>query len=268
MSTKRFALGISYIGTEYGGFQSQRRGNSVQEVVETAIASVADHPVKIMCAGRTDKGVHAMLQVVHFDTTANRTENQWFRGINANLPNDIALIWVQAVNEAFHARFSAYARGYVYLLSNQDDLFMKSFSWRVQPLNIEAMQVAANHLLGEHDFHAFQSRHCQAEHAFRRVEGIKLVKDNQIVYTYIRANAFVHHMVRKIMATLVAVGEGKISPDDVKTILVSKDRERVPGQAPARGLFLREVKYPEKWGLPESGESQFLGKTHKQQERE
>ena len=203
---KRVALGMSYIGDPYGGFQSQQQGNSVQEEIESAIGIVADHPVKIACAGRTDKGVHAMMQVVHFDTTAQRTELQWQRGIQANLSEHIGVLWVKSVAEDFHARFSAQSRAYVYVLNLQlGDLFLSRYSWYTGPLDTESMQEAAKALIGEHDFRAFQSRHCQAEHAIRRVNSVSIVRRDQLVFCHIEANAFVHHMVRKLMATLVAM---------------------------------------------------------------
>ena len=170
---KRFALGISYVGQRYCGYQSQGLDNSVQECVEFAIAKVSNHPIKIMCAGRTDAGVHAMIQVVHFDSDAIRRSDQWLKGINVNLPSDIKALWVKEMDDSFHARFSAISRAYVYVLNpGEEDLFMDPYSWRVGELDVQQMQLAANVLIGEHDFFAFQSRHCQSEHAMRCIHYI------------------------------------------------------------------------------------------------
>lgn len=256
----RYALGISYIGTNYIGYQSQNKGNSIQEEVSLAIAKVADHPVSIMCAGRTDKGVHALLQVIHFDSDANRENHQWIRGINASLPKDISALWIKPVEETFHARFSATSRGYVYLLNTQkQDLMMSNYAWEVGDLDIDLMKEAASHLLGERDFYAFQSRFCQAKHSFRCVQEVKIERVGKMIYFHIKANAFLHHMVRKIVATMVKVGEGKLALGDFIRILEEKDRASVPGQAPAKGLFLKQVVYSDTWDIPSKGESQLLG---------
>ena len=257
---KRVALGISYIGDPYGGFQSQQQGNSVKEEIEHAIAAVATHPVKPACAGRTDKGVHAMMRVVHFDTTAERTDIQWQRGIQANLSEHIGALWVKFVAKDFHARFSAQSRAYVYVLSLKPrDLFLSRYSWYTGAVDAESMQEAAMVLIGEHDFRAFQSRHCQAEHAIRRVNSVNIVQRDQLVFCHIEANAFVHHMVRKIMATLVAIGQGKLAVSAMAEILNTQSRKAVPGQAPAKGLFLKAVGYPSLMEIPAGINSQLLG---------
>ncbi len=257
---KRFALGVSYIGDPYLGFQSQQQNNSVQEEIEAAISAVANHAVKVSCAGRTDKGVHAFAQVVHFDTSSDRTDDQWLLGINANLSEHIMMLWVKQVSEDFHARFSAHSREYIYVLNlYKHDLFLKRYSWYTGDINIQAMQEAASALIGEHDFRAFQSRHCQAEHAIRRVHSVHIIKKLNLVYCHIEANAFVHHMVRKIMSTLVAIGQGKIPVSAMHSILMTKNREAVPGQAPPKGLFLKAVGYPECMKLPTGVRSQLLG---------
>lgn len=257
---RRIAIGISYIGDQYCGFQSQGNNLSVQEAIEKAIVKVANHPIKTACAGRTDKGVHAFLQVMHFDTTANRSSCQWIRGINANLPDDIKLRWVKEVPDSFHARFSANRRAYVYVL-NQDseDLFLSRYSWAVTNLDTDLMRKAAVSLIGEHDFYAFQSRHCQAEHAIRRINYVDIEVKGQLIYCHIEANAFVHHMVRKIMATLVAVGSKKLPVQIVEQLLTEKNREAVPGQAPAKGLFLKTIGYADHYAMPTDLGSQLLG---------
>lgn len=257
---KRFAVGFSYIGAAYCGYQAQGNGDSVAEVLAAAIEKVANHNVKLGCAGRTDKGVHAVLQVVHFDSDANRSEYQWLRGVNANLPEDISVLWVKEVPDDFHARFSARFRSYVYVLNpGANDLFMDRYSWKVGALDIDLMQTAGAMLLGEHDFHAFQSRHCQAEHAIRRVHAVSVFRVGEMVHFEIQANAFVHHMVRKITATLVAIGEGKIQPDVMLSLLQEKNRQRVPGQAPSKGLFLKSVGYADHYGLSLKHESHLTG---------
>ena len=256
----RIALGISYVGARYHGYQVQKLYPSVQAALELAIEKVAGHHVISYCAGRTDKGVHALLQVVHFDTEAIRECHQWVRGINANLPEDIKVIWAKEVLEDFHSRFSAYSRSYVYVLNTKEgDLFLEPYSWYVGELDLELMLDASEVLLGEHDFYAFQSRHCQAEHAIRRVTECRMEKVGDLVYCHISANAFVHHMVRKIMATLVAVGQKKLDKNQLAKILMEKNREAVPGQAPAKGLFLKAVGYHERYGIPRKINSQLLG---------
>lgn len=257
---KRVALGISYIGDPYIGFQSQKQGNSVQEELEAAIASVANHPVTLSCAGRTDKGVHAMQQVVHFNTSADRSTAQWMRGINAHLSQHIMILWVKQVPENFHARFSATSRAYVYVLNaEQNDLFLSRFSWYTGDLNTHLMQIAANSLVGEHDFKAFQSRHCQADHAIRKIHYITIKQQGNLVFCHIQANAFVHHMVRKIVATLVAIGQERMVVESMGEILNTQNREAVPGQAPAKGLFLKAIGYPDELALPMGIRSQLLG---------
>nr|WP_272880542.1 tRNA pseudouridine(38-40) synthase TruA [Candidatus Synchoanobacter obligatus] len=253
-------MGLSYIGEAYHGFQCQDDYISVQEHLEKAISQIADHPVRISCAGRTDKGVHALLQVVHFDTSVSRSLQAWEKGVNAHLPDDICIRWVQEVDGDFHARFSARSRRYVYVLQHQArDLFLARYSWYVGVLDIASMQEAAVGLLGEHDFYAFQSRHCQSDHAIRCIKEIRFEQKGQLTYCHIEANAFVHHMVRKIMATLVAVGQGKMAIHAVREILQEKNREAVPGQAPAKGLFLRAIGYSNRYVFPDGDGSQLLG---------
>lgn len=259
-NTNRYALGFSYLGTSYVGFQSQKTGNSVQEKIENAIATVANHPIKVICAGRTDKGVHALMQVVHFDSDSIRSNEQWLRGINANLPNDIMALWVKDMNPDFHARFSAISRSYVYLLNTQSkDLMMSQYSWYVKDLDLKKMEEAFQYCLGEQDFYAFQSRHCQSDHSIRNVEAISIERKGKMLHFHIKANAFLHHMVRKMVATFVKVGEGRLSPEDVKNIMSTKDRDGVPGQAPAKGLFLKQVDYANPWDIKAIGISQLLG---------
>lgn len=259
-NVKRYALGVSYIGAAYGGYQSQGIGNAVQDKIEYAISHVANHKVRVGCAGRTDKGVHALMQVVHFDTISERLNEQWIKGINANLPNDIVAIWISEQDETFHARFSARSRAYVYLLNTQpQDLMMSQYSWFVKELDLEKMKEAMSHLLGEQDFYAFQSRHCQAKHSNRCIQDVSIHKIGDMIYFYIKANAFLHHMVRKIVATLVSVGEGKLSSESVRIMIDEKDRDAVPGQAPAKGLFLKQVEYADKWKIEAKGTSQLLG---------
>lgn len=257
---KRYALGLSYKGANYLGFQTQTQNNSIQEMITQAIALVANHDIKIMCAGRTDKGVHALLQIVHFDTESKRANEQWVRGINTHLPSDIKALWIKEVDTTFHARFSAYERGYVYVLNTKNkDLFMEAYSWHIQAVDIDKMREASQCLIGTHDFYAFQSKHCQSSHSFREIKKILFKQERGLIYCHIEANAFLHHMVRKIMATLVKAGQGKLTPCQVQSILVNKDRDSVPGQAPSKGLFLKKIVYDASWGLSQTGCSQLLG---------
>lgn len=256
----RVVLGISYRGEAYCGFQIQDDYPTVQGELEKAIEVIANHPVKTTCAGRTDKGVHAFLQVIHFDTEANRDEAHWVRGVNAHLPSDIRVRWAQVVTDDFHARFSAYSRSYVYVLNtSEEDLFIEPYAWSVRQIDLDAMRKAGEYILGEHDFHAFQSKYCQAEHAIRRVTELRFETRGHYIYCHITANAFVHHMVRKLIATLVAIGQGKLQPKVMAELLAKPCRASVPGQAPAKGLFLKAIGYDEKFGIPSKLGSQLLG---------
>jgi tRNA pseudouridine38-40 synthase len=246
---QRVALTIEYDGSQFNGWQLQRGSNvsTVQKALELAVSSVADSPIRLHCAGRTDTGVHATNQVVHFDTPNHRSERAWLLGSNANLPASVAVRSVQRVDKDFHARFSAQSRRYRYLISNQEvrsALAPQYLSWIRQPLDVELMQREAQSLLGERDFTSFRAASCQSSTAMRRVDFIEVSRIGTLVLIDIQANAFLHHMVRNIVGTLVAVGKGRCSSDWVAQLLALKDRTRAADTAPANGLYLVQVRYP------------------------
>jgi len=244
----RIALGIEYDGSAYNGWQRQKTGIGVQELVEKALCVVADAPIEVTCAGRTDSGVHASGQVVHFDTTADRKMHGWLLGANSNLPADINATFAHAVDDAFHARFTATARHYHYRILNRQyrSALYRNRAWCVyEPLDDPAMAQAAQYLLGKHDFSAFRAAGCQASTAVREVMSVAVTRDGDWIDLRISANAFLQHMVRNITGTLVAVGRGEQGPEWVQKVLENRDRKQGGAAAPACGLTLVAVDYPE-----------------------
>jgi tRNA pseudouridine38-40 synthase len=243
----RIALGVEYDGTHFHGFQIQPDGlRTVQLELEKAVSLVANEPVKIVCAGRTDSGVHAIEQVVHFDTNAIRDERAWLFGTNTYVPKDISISWVKFVPDDFHARFSAVSRTYRYIIINRPTplAVQRNYaSWCRYPLDIERMQQAAYYLVGEHDFSSFRAAECQAKTAIRTIKKIEIKKEQQQVAIEITANAFLHHMVRNIAGTLMAVGAGKKPPEWVDALLKLKDRTQGDTMASASGLYLLKIEY-------------------------
>lgn len=254
---QRIALGIEYNGSAFNGYQLQAAGTrTVQGELEQAISKVANQEVRLTCAGRTDTGVHATGQVVHFDTTAERELKAWVLGGNVNLPRDISVNWAHEVSDDFSARFSATSRSYRYILLNRrvrPAIFQHNVAWIFEQLDAAKMNTAAQHLLGEHDFSAFRSSQCQATHAIREMQNIRVNREGEYVILDIQANAFLHHMVRNIMGTLLMVGKGEQSPDWLAEILRAKDRRQAGITASAAGLYLVNVEYPSSFGLPRSG---------------
>lgn len=250
----RIALGIAYDGTDFDGWQSQPTGNTVQDHVERALANVAQHPLRITAAGRTDAGVHAMAQVVHFDTEVSRPDSAWVRGVNAHLPGAIAVQWALPVEGNFHARFSATSRTYRYLLLNhpvRPSILAHRTGWFHAPLDLESMRAAAGKLVGEQNFNAFRSSQCQAKSPIRTMRKISITRHgNYFVYTF-SANAFLHHMVRNLVGCLVYVGNGKHPPDWVTDVLSSRDRGRCAPTFAPDGLYLSGVGYGECFQFPE-----------------
>jgi tRNA pseudouridine38-40 synthase len=249
----RIALGIEYDGTAYNGWQRQRTGLGVQELLEKALLTVANESVECFCAGRTDTGVHATAQVVHLDTEAVRSERGWLLGLNSNLPDDINVTWVQPVSADFHARYSASARHYRYLILNRlvrSSLFRRRAWWVYQPLEQALMQQAANCLLGEHDFSAFRAAGCQARTARRTVTRLQVTRHADWLAVDISANAFLQHMVRNISGLLVAVGRGEQPPEWAAEVLAGRDRTAAGVAAPAHGLTLVGVDYPQQFAIP------------------
>ncbi|MDM7322829.1 MAG: tRNA pseudouridine(38-40) synthase TruA [Gammaproteobacteria bacterium] len=248
----RIALGVEYQGTRYHGWQRQVGVDSIQARLEAAIASVAAHPIELVCAGRTDRGVHATVQVAHFETTARREPHAWQLGILANLPKDIGVLWVKAVGEGFHARFSATARQYRYVIYNRPNrpgLLYGRVTWQRKPLDAELMHKAAQHLVGTHDFTSFRGKDCQAKSPVRTLEWIRVTRDGDYLYLDVRANAFLHHMVRNIAGTLMQVGMGLKPPEWVVEVRNACLREAAGFTAPADGLYLVHIQYPQEHGL-------------------
>jgi len=257
----RVALGIEYDGTSYNGWQRQKTGLGVQQRVEEALSVVANHPVEVICAGRTDTGVHATDQVVHFDTDSERSERGWLLGANTNLPEDINVSWVTPVADDFHARFSAVSRSYRYLILNRlhrSALHRHRAWWVYEPLDAERMHEAAQRLLGEHDFSAFRAAGCQANTAVRNLTHISVSRESEWITLDVTANAFLQHMVRNIMGSLAAVGLGEERVEWITEVLESRDRKAGGIAAPAHGLTLAGVEYPAAFGVPATGCSQTI----------
>lgn len=250
---KRIAIGLSYDGSAFEGWQSQPSGNTVQDHLEAALAAVAAEPVRVQGAGRTDAGVHASAQVAHFDVNVERPDSAWVRGANAHLPEGIAVQWACEVAQEFNARFSAMGRSYIYVLYNhavRPALQAKQVGWFHLPLDEAAMQRAANLLLGEQDFSAFRSAECQAKHPVRVMEEARVTRHGPYVVFRFRANAFLHHMVRNLVGSLVYVGKGAHPPEWLGEVLASKDRGRAAPTFSPAGLYLSGVQYPDAWRLP------------------
>jgi len=248
MNNIRWVLGIEYDGSNYAGWQVQPQVISIQEKVEYAISQVADHPIKTVCAGRTDKGVHAYEQVLHFDSDACRSSFQWRAGINSYLPSDVVVKWVKKAPENFHARFSASARTYHYYIYQHpvpSALRASHILWEPRQLSVSSMHQAAQMLLGEHDFSAFRSQKCQAHSPVKTVYccEVKQLSDGVIVMT-ITANSFLYNMVRNIMGVLLSIGRGQQAPETMRSILASKSRQSAGVKVPAHGLYFMHVAYP------------------------
>ena len=226
----------------------------MQDALEPALREIAGTPISTTCAGRTDRGVHARGQVVHFDTEAGRPESAWVRGVNAHLPDSLAVLWAHEVGGEFHARYSARSRTYVYRLLNRavrPALDAPYIGWFHLPLDMNAMRAAAALFVGEHDFSAFRSSECQAKTPVRTVHSLDIEKRDEVIQIVIRANAFLHHMVRNIVGTLVYVGKGKHSAAWVTELLASKERSKAAPTFGPEGLCLDKVEYEAKWGLPQ-----------------
>ena len=251
----RIALGVEYDGAGFCGWQSQTGGCGVQDALEAAIKSIAEHEIRIHAAGRTDTGVHATMQVVHFDTTADRPESAWVRGVNAFLPETVRVIWSKQVEEEFHARFSAMRRSYQYLLVNAPvapAILATKAGWYHLPLDVSAMQKAATYLLGEHDFSAFRASECQAKSPIKTLLQAKLHAAYGGIIFEFSANAFLQHQVRNMVGALIYIGNGKYPPEHMKTLLKNQDRTEAPPTFSPNGLYLTGVEYDKKWNLPQT----------------
>lgn len=249
----RIALGIEYDGSAFSGWQTQLHATGVQAVLEAALSKVADHPVEVVAAGRTDAGVHASMQVVHFDTTATRSERGWMLGGNSNLPQHISVLWAREVPEVFHARYSAQARSYRYLILNRRPRPAIAFDrvcWIREPLDAALMHDTAQVLLGEHDFSSFRAAECQARTPIRNLYEIKVQRHCEVLILDVTANAFLHHMVRNIAGTLIAVGLGERPAAWVSEVLAVRDRRLGGVTAVPQGLYLVGVRYAPALQLP------------------
>lgn len=249
----RYAIGVEYKGTHFSGWQRQKNGLGVQAAIEDALSEVANHPVSIVCAGRTDAGVHGIGQVAHFDSDSKRPLHAWLLGANTKLDRDVRIAWVRLVDEEFNARFSAFARSYRYVIHQREvrsAILHEQCTWYRKKLDIPRMQQAANYLAGTHDFSAFRASECQAHSPVRTLEYAQWSRQGDFVYLDIKANAFLHHMVRNVVGTLMKVGVGEREPEWVDEVLKSKDRAEAGVTAPAAGLYFVSVYYPEKWQLP------------------
>lgn len=249
----RIAVGLEYDGASFAGWQSQPKGNTVQDVLQHAMTQVACTPVQVVCAGRTDAGVHALGQVIHFDVDIDRPLTAWVRGVNAHLPPAVAVRWAVPVADDFHARFSARSRAYRYVLLNRSSrpgLLAGKVGWCHRPLDITAMRAAAASLIGAHDFSSFRAAECQARSPVKTLHSFMIEQSGDLIAFDCRANAFLHHMVRNLVGALVTVGLGRHPVPWLAELLAARDRRLgAPTFSPA-GLYLVGVEYDAHWGLP------------------
>jgi tRNA pseudouridine38-40 synthase len=253
LESNRVALGIRYDGSRYHGWQAQENLPTVQLFLEKALTFVANHSVQVTCAGRTDAGVHATSQVIHFNTDVERLTHSWVFGANSNLPHDISILWAKKVNNDFHARFSATARKYRYVIYNhhvRPGILRHAVGWHHKPLDVELMQSAANYLIGKHDFSAFRAAGCEAKNPVRDMQMLTVQRRGKMIVIEVQANAFLLHMVRNIVGTLLAVGVGERPIEWVNEVLLSRDRCRAAVTFSPRGLYLVSVEYPQLFDIP------------------
>ncbi|MFA0810644.1 tRNA pseudouridine(38-40) synthase TruA [Microbulbifer epialgicus] len=251
----RFALGVEYCGARLHGFQKQKSAaETVQAHLERALSTIAAEPITLVCAGRTDAGVHATNQVIHFDTRAQRPERAWIQGVNTKLPDSVRVRWCREMPAQFHARFSAHARSYRYLIHCAPTRSAHSaaeVTWTQHSLDLGAMREGAKYLLGRHDFTSFRASQCQAKSPVREITRLDVARVGQLIVLEVSANAFLHHMVRNITGVLMAVGRGERAPIWVKEVLDQYDRSAGGVTAPPFGLYLVDVQYPQEFQLPQ-----------------
>ncbi|HAT30605.1 MAG TPA: tRNA pseudouridine(38-40) synthase TruA [Janthinobacterium sp.] len=259
---KRIALGVQYDGTAFNGYQKQPQRNTVQDRLEIALEQFARVFLPTTCAGRTDTGVHALEQVVHFDTELTRATASWVRGVNAFLPEAIAVRWAHELPELpgqeFHARFAAYARTYHYVLYNnpiRSPLLAGRAGWVFRPLDVQAMRAAARYLVGTHDFSAFRSSQCQAKSPVKQMHEVRIEHRGEAIVFTVRASAFLHHMVRNLIGSLIYVGQGRHRPEWLADVLAGRDRAEAAPTFMPDGLYLAKIDYDAKWGLPHDATS-------------
>ncbi|MEC5387957.1 tRNA pseudouridine(38-40) synthase TruA [Uliginosibacterium sp. H3] len=256
----RLVLSIEYDGSAFEGWQSQPHGRTVQDALQAAVAAIAGHEVALSCAGRTDTGVHATVQIAHFDTDTVRPLSAWVRGVNAHLPGTVSVRWAQEVDETFHARFSAYARRYRYVLLNRPvrpAILAGKVGWHHAPLSLPRMQDAAHLLVGEHDFSAFRAAQCQAKSPVRILTMAAVRRTGDLIMFDFEANGFLHHMIRNLVGALIFIGKGEAESDWMGELLQMKDRRLAPPTFSPAGLYLCGVSYPDRWHLP--GEGRIIG---------
>ncbi len=249
----RFALGVEYDGSDFAGWESQPQQRTVQATLESALSRVADNKVETICAGRTDAGVHAAAQVVHFDSRVKRAPHEWVLGANSNLPGDVSVRWASPMAETFHARYSAICRYYRYVIQNRRErsaLLRQRAAWERSPLDVGCMQAAADRLLGEQDFSSFRAAGCQAKSPVRTVVSLQVHRRGDLVLIDIAANAFLQHMVRNVAGVLIEIGKGKRAPAWARELLEARDRTRGAATAPPQGLYVSRIDYPPEDGLP------------------
>ncbi len=248
----RIALVVEYDGSRYHGWQTQTGLYTVQDAVESALSRVGDTAISVVCAGRTDTGVHATNQVIHFDCDNERAVRSWIHGTNSYLPKDICVKWGREVNADFHARYSATARRYRYIIFNgaiRPALLRSNVTWQYRQLDHRLMQQATQYLIGEQDFTSFRSVECQSNTPMRNIHQLQVIRNGDLVIIDITANAFLHHMVRNIAGVLIAVGSGKHPVSWVEEVLKAKDRKLGAETAPAYGLYLVQVVYPSQFNI-------------------
>ena len=249
----RIAAILEYDGSNFSGWQRQEQARSIQAAVEQALSQVADEAIQVTVAGRTDAGVHALAQVIHFDTSAERSEYSWVRGANSNLPPDVALSWAAPVDDGFHARYSATGRHYHYIILNRPirpTFLAQRVTHEYRPLDVQRMQQAARHLIGEHDFTSFRAAECQAKNPVRELRALEVTRHGELVHIRAYANAFLQHMVRNLAGVLMTIGAGEREPDWTKQVLEARDRAAGGVTAAPHGLYLREIEYPERFKIP------------------
>lgn len=257
----RIAAILEYDGSAFSGWQLQDGARSVQGCVEQALSKVADEPIRVTVAGRTDAGVHAAAQVIHFDTKAARAAHAWVRGAISNLPTEVALLWAAETDAEFHARFSATGRHYRYVILNRaarPTYLAKRVTHEYRPLDLARMQQAAAHLIGTRDFSSFRSAECQAKSPVRELRALTVERNGEFVLIHAYANAFLQHMVRNIAGVLIAIGVGERAPAWAREVLDARDRTRAAATAPSDGLYLMKVEYPESFRIPQLSQGQGL----------
>lgn len=258
---KRLVLGVQYDGSGWHGWQTQPNGKTIQDALEQALAAFSETSIATTCAGRTDAGVHAVEQIIHFDTMLVRSMHSWVSGLNAFLPASIAVLWAKEVpfenpdaQDNFHARFSAFARTYHYVLYNspiRSPILSQRAGWIYRPLDVERMRLAAVNLIGEHDFTAFRAAACQAKSPVKHMYNIEIRQQGNLLVFSLRANAFLHHMVRNIVGALIIIGVGKKEPAWLGQLLESRDRSLSAPTFMPDGLYLAKIEYDKKWEIPQ-----------------